>query len=131
MIGNPAAWMAATGIRPQSLDDILTARPANVQDRWFARLYLIKPLAIVGLAVMALATGLAGFVSSWQLAAMVLPGIPPAVFAVRVLPGLLYGAIELAAGAGLLVRRTARLPSWRCSFWRCCGARITSRRPGN
>ena len=39
VIGDPARWMAETGIAPKSLDQILAARRANVQDRWFARLY--------------------------------------------------------------------------------------------
>jgi hypothetical protein len=40
-----------------SLADILARRPAGVQDRWFARLYLLKPIAIVGLALFWFATG--------------------------------------------------------------------------
>ncbi len=55
--GDPAPWMAATGIKPQSLADILAAHPANVQERWFARLYLLKPLAIAMLALFWFATG--------------------------------------------------------------------------
>ena len=109
VVGDPAAWMAATGIRPQSLDAILAARPANVQERWFARLYFLKPLAIFGLAGTAISTGLAVFISSAKLAALVVPGISLAVFAAHVLPGLIYGAVELVAGVGLLVHRTARL----------------------
>src|SRR5262249_56405039 len=58
VIGNPEPWIAATGIKPKSLADILAERPASVQDRWFARLYLLKPLAIVCLALFWIATGL-------------------------------------------------------------------------
>ena len=57
VVGDPAPWIAATGIAPMSLDDILARRPASVQDRWFARLYLLKPIAIVGLALFWFATG--------------------------------------------------------------------------
>ena len=46
VIGDPTSWIAATGIRPKSLEDILAAHPAGVQERWFARLYLLKPIAI-------------------------------------------------------------------------------------
>jgi len=52
-----SAWMHATGIKPKSLDAILAERPASVQDRWFARLYWLKPIAIVTLAVFWIATG--------------------------------------------------------------------------
>ena len=55
--GEPAPWIAATGIKPQSLDDILAAHPAGVQERWFARLYLLKPVAIGTLALFWFATG--------------------------------------------------------------------------
>ena len=55
--GDPTSWIAATGIRPQSLEDILAAHPAGVQERWFARLYLLKPIAIAVLALFWFATG--------------------------------------------------------------------------
>ena len=108
VVGDPAGWMAATGIAPQSLDDILAARPSNVQERWFAQLYFLKPLAIVALAASALAIGVAQFVSAVKLAAAVLPGISLTAFATHVLPGLVEGAVELLAGLAVLVRRTAR-----------------------
>jgi uncharacterized protein YbjT (DUF2867 family) len=56
-VGDPAAWMAATRINPKSLDDLLAARPASVQDRWFARLYLLKPAALIALALYWVASG--------------------------------------------------------------------------
>jgi hypothetical protein len=57
IVGDPSAWAGATGIKPRSLEAILAERPANVQDRWFARLYWLKPLAILGLAAFWIATG--------------------------------------------------------------------------
>jgi uncharacterized protein YbjT (DUF2867 family) len=39
--GDPSGWLTATGIVPKSLDDVLALRPATVQDRWYARLYLL------------------------------------------------------------------------------------------
>src|SRR5262249_60536454 len=58
VIGDPAPWMSAPAIKPKSLAAILAEPPAGVQDRWFARLYLLKPLAIVSLALFWIATGL-------------------------------------------------------------------------
>ena len=55
--GEPATWIAATGIKPQSLADILAAHPAGVQERWFSKLYLLKPVAIGTLALFWFATG--------------------------------------------------------------------------
>jgi uncharacterized protein YbjT (DUF2867 family) len=57
VIGDPSAWTRATGIAPKSLATILADQPAGVQDRWFARLYWVKPLAIIALAVFWIATG--------------------------------------------------------------------------
>ena len=51
--GDPARWMSETGIRPQSFADILAGRGATLQDRWFSRIYPLKPLAIGVLASMA------------------------------------------------------------------------------
>jgi uncharacterized protein YbjT (DUF2867 family) len=56
--GDPAPWREATGQRLASLSEILRARPATVQDRWFARFFLVKPVVIATLSVFWLATGL-------------------------------------------------------------------------
>ncbi len=49
--GDPRAWMAATDIAPRPLYDVLRARPATVQEKWFARLYSLKALIVGILAV--------------------------------------------------------------------------------
>ncbi|MGA8649465.1 MAG: NAD(P)H-binding protein [Xanthobacteraceae bacterium] len=108
VVGDPAAWMAATGIVPKSLDQILAARPASVQDRWFARLYLLKPLAVAGLAVAAVVP------NAEQLATLL--GFRPSHDGVLwwlsiprpMLPGAASSAIALLAGLSLLFRPAAR-----------------------
>lgn len=108
VVGDPAAWTAATGIRPQDLKAILAARPSNVQDRWFARLYLLKPLAIAGLALAAITTGVLRFADYARLAdGLVRAGATDLAVTDAAL-SLVVGALEIAAGAGLLVRATAR-----------------------
>jgi uncharacterized protein YbjT (DUF2867 family) len=84
VIGDPAPWMTATGIKPASLADVL-ARPATIQDRWSARLYLLKPLAIAGLAFHSIVSGL---ITARSLAGAV---------------------IDIVLGLAVLVRATARL----------------------
>ena len=44
--GDPAPWMAATGIVPKTLAQAVGQRSATIQDKWFARLFLIKALVI-------------------------------------------------------------------------------------
>ena len=62
--GDPSAWKAMTGIEPKSLAAALADEPASVQERWFAQLYLLKPLIFalltlfwIGTAAMALGPG--------------------------------------------------------------------------
>jgi hypothetical protein len=38
-VGDPEEWTRLTGIVPRSLSVALAARPASVQERWFAQLY--------------------------------------------------------------------------------------------
>ena len=47
--GDPARWMAATGIVPKTIAQAAGQRPATIQDKWFARLFLVKALVIASL----------------------------------------------------------------------------------
>jgi uncharacterized protein YbjT (DUF2867 family) len=58
--GDPAPWMAATGIAPMTLAQMVATRAATIQDKWFARLFLVKTLVIASLAVF---WGVSGFIS--------------------------------------------------------------------
>jgi uncharacterized protein YbjT (DUF2867 family) len=67
LLGNPGPWIAATGITPLSTRQSLVALPATVQERWFARLYLLKAVILVMLvlfwclsSLIALTVGFAG-----------------------------------------------------------------------
>src|SRR5262249_15200388 len=108
VIGNPEPWIAATGIKPKSLADILAERPASVQDRWFARLYLLKPLAIVCLALFWIATGLIalGPGRASSLAHLDAAGVHGLAADLILVGGALF---DIVLGCALLVRRTARV----------------------
>jgi len=77
--GDPRAWMAATDIVPRSLDDVLRARPATVQEKWFARLYLMKALIIVTLVFFWCASALIALTVAYPAAVAILTthGYPP------------------------------------------------------
>src|SRR5262249_34251908 len=47
--GDPSAWIATTGITPKTLAEAVGRHPATIQDKWFARLFLIKALVIASL----------------------------------------------------------------------------------
>jgi hypothetical protein len=42
--GDPTAWMDATDIVPKTIDKVAGRSAATIQDKWFARLFLIKAL---------------------------------------------------------------------------------------
>ena len=58
--GNSAAYTDAVGFAPRRLDDALMARPAQVQDRWHARLFFLAPAITAILAVLWLASAWLG-----------------------------------------------------------------------
>jgi uncharacterized protein YbjT (DUF2867 family) len=55
--GDPARLEQAIGFRARSIDAAFAAEPATVQDRWHARLYLIKPAARLIFAAFWILTG--------------------------------------------------------------------------
>jgi len=61
--GNPETWEAAGGFRCRSLEETLRAIPATVQERWFARLYMILPMVIAILSVFWVVSGVIGLVN--------------------------------------------------------------------
>jgi uncharacterized protein YbjT (DUF2867 family) len=104
--GNPVAWIAATGLAPRTLVD-LAARPATVQDKWFARLYLVKALIIVTLVIFWVVSGLIALTVSFDAAAAILSshGFP------RTLVGPATAASSLmdtAIGVAIAFRRTCK-----------------------
>ena len=108
VVGDPRVWIAATAVAPRSLDASLAARPAGVQDRWFARLYLLKPLALLTLTAITIAAGLEELITFWIMR-VGLFDVPFRITAVTVLPLLAHSVIAPVIGAGILVRATSRL----------------------
>jgi uncharacterized protein YbjT (DUF2867 family) len=79
--GDPHAWMRATGIVPKTF--IQRARSATIQDKWFARLFLIKALVIASLVAFWVASGFIALVISYDAATQILRahGFPAALVA--------------------------------------------------
>jgi len=105
-VGDPSAWQHLTGIAPKALADVLAARPASVQEGWFARLYLLKPLVLISLVLFWIGSGLAslgpGYDTGRALLAHTLGG--PVIDVVTIAGGI----ADLLIGIGIAVRRTAR-----------------------
>jgi hypothetical protein len=95
------------GFQPKRLADLLAVQPAGVQERWFARLYFLKPLLLATLAGFWIASGVIGFVRLDAATTMLTTGgLPPAGARAVATAG---GAIDVGLGALVLARPTARL----------------------
>jgi uncharacterized protein YbjT (DUF2867 family) len=103
--GDPAEWMAATGIVPKSIGQTVGSRTATIQDKWFARLYLLKPLIIASLVLFWIVSGFIALVISYDAAAGILRAhnFPPALVApITIVTSLM----DMSIGVLIAFRRT-------------------------
>jgi hypothetical protein len=104
--GDPSSWMEATGIVPKTLAQAIGARAATIQDKWFARLFLVKALVIASLALFWIVSGFIALFVSYRAAAGILTshGFPASlVDPVTILTSLM----DMAIGVLIAFRRTA------------------------
>ncbi|ANK86439.1 DoxX family protein [Rhizobium sp. N1314] len=94
-----------SGLAATSAAATLAANPSGVQDLWFARLYLLKPLVISGLSAFWLLSGLIPLPVVPKASAHFLPFMPEAGATALTLVTCL---IDIALGAAVLVRPLAR-----------------------
>ncbi|HEY3516296.1 MAG TPA: SDR family oxidoreductase [Gammaproteobacteria bacterium] len=106
-VGDTRAWRELMAAEPTRLADALAREPASVQERWFARLYFLKPAVFGVLALFWIGTGLISLGPGWErgleylLAGGVSGGLAEA--------GVIAGALaDIAIGVGIAFRRTAR-----------------------
>lgn len=107
-VGDPSQWRTLTGIVPRSLDEALAAEPASVQERWFARLYLLKPLVFGIFSLFWITTGIISLGPGWDIGMAYLfeGGLSPGVATLAIVTGALA---DIVIGIGIAVRRTSRL----------------------
>ena len=98
--GDPAGWMAATGIVPTRIEQMAGKRWATIQDKWFARLFPIKALMIASLVLFWVVSGFIALVISYDAAAGILSsrGFPPSLIA----PITMLVAFRRTAAFGLI-----------------------------
>ena len=104
--GDPASWMAATGIVPKTLAQAVGGHAATIQDKWFARLFLVKALVIASLVVFWIASGFISLVISFSAAADILRshGFPPWLVAPMT---AVTSLMDMSIGGLIAFRRTA------------------------
>jgi uncharacterized protein YbjT (DUF2867 family) len=105
--GNPNPWIDATGIEPPSLTELLQCWPANIQQKWFASLYLVKPLVLGSLVLFWLASGLIALTVSFGAATAVLTS-----HGFRSAPAhavtIISSSIDILIGLGIATRKSCR-----------------------
>jgi uncharacterized protein YbjT (DUF2867 family) len=109
-VGNTDPWRVQTGIVPQRLEEALASEPPSVQERWFARLYLLKGFAIAIFSLFWIATAIVSLTIGYQIGVdlMLEAGAGPLAG-----PSVIAGAIaDLAVGLAIAFRPTARWGLW-------------------
>jgi hypothetical protein len=106
--GDPSAWIVATGIAPKTLAETIGRHPATIQDKWFARLFLIKALIFSSLVAFWLVSGFIALFVSYRAAAGILSshGFPAAL-----VDPITIGTSLMDMSIGVLIafRRTAAI----------------------
>jgi uncharacterized protein YbjT (DUF2867 family) len=106
--GDPSGWMEATGIVPKTITQAVGGYAATIQDKWFARLFLVKALVIASLALFWTVSGFIALFISYSAAAGILSshGFPPSLVApVTVLTSLM----DMSIGVLIAFRRTCAI----------------------
>jgi uncharacterized protein YbjT (DUF2867 family) len=112
-IADPSA--AAMPIQPAPLAEALAREPASVQERWFARTYLLKPLIFAILALFWLSTAFVSLGPGWDygIGLMREGGVSETVAALTVIAGALT---DLCIGLAIAFRRTSRAGLYAAIF---------------
>lgn len=102
--GDPSAWRAATGAAPTTpFARTLERIPSTVQERWFARSWLLKPVVIATLALFWILSG-AIALARLDVAAALLASHGMSPFAAEAI-ATAGAALDIVLGSALLVQR--------------------------
>lgn len=106
-VGDPTAWRQITGLAPRTFGEALAAEPASVQERWFAKLYVLKPLIFGVLALFWILTGLISLGPGFDNGVRLMEGTGAGALSA---PAVVAGALaDIVVGLAILYRPTARL----------------------
>lgn len=101
--GRAADAVEHLGFAVRTLPQSLAAWPSGVQERWFARLYFLKPLILAALALFWAASGIVGLIQLREAASLLAAWPPPVAKAIVVVGSL----ADIALAVLVCVRRTA------------------------
>ncbi|TPM41622.1 SDR family oxidoreductase [Mesorhizobium sp. B2-3-4] len=104
--GNATAWNQVCDRPLQPLEATLADMPANVQERWFARLWLAKPVIFACLSLFWLVSGIIGLIRQEAAADVLVSHDVSAGFAhISILAGSLA---DILVGVAVVIRSLAR-----------------------
>jgi uncharacterized protein YbjT (DUF2867 family) len=106
--GDGTAFATSVGFQPLSFADILQLEPADVQDRWHARLFFLRLGLRALLILIWIVSGLAGLVSGLPMATAFVAALNLPVQAAQPLV-ILTSVIDLTVAVMLLLPHTRRL----------------------
>jgi len=107
-VGDPARLTELTGIVPRDLEAVLAREPASVQERWFAQLYLLKPLVFIILPLFWIATAIVSLGPGRERGIQLVMegGVGRTIATFLTISG---GLSDLIIGIAIAFRRTARM----------------------
>jgi len=110
-VGDNSRWIKMSKIEPQALSAALQSTPASIQEKWFANLYLLKPLVFGVFALFWIATGLISLGPGWQYGMEIMRegGVAPPAASAAIIAG---AVADIVIGFGIAFRRTARIALW-------------------
>lgn len=74
----PSHGQGTLGVTLRSMDDFLQANPSSVQDRWHAKLHVLRPALSASIGLLWLGSGLAGLAAGKEAETMLsTKGVPP------------------------------------------------------
>jgi len=105
--GDNTMWRQMTGITPTDVETALAREPASVQERWFAPLYVLKPLVFGVFGLFWLTTGLISLGPGWDngMSLMREGGVTDPLASLSVISG---AVADILIGLAILYRPTSR-----------------------
>jgi uncharacterized protein YbjT (DUF2867 family) len=109
-VGDPTRWTAMTGIAPKSLAASLELMPATVQERWFAQLYILRPVVLVVIILFWLLTGIISLTNGYSEGVDLMVRAGAGFLAA---PGVVAGAVaDILVALAIAYRPTTRRGLW-------------------
>jgi uncharacterized protein YbjT (DUF2867 family) len=101
------APLAAARLAPRDVEATLAMDPSSVQERWFAGLYVLKPLLFVILSLFWIGTGLVSLGPGWELGMNLMRegGVGETLGTLTVIAG---ASADIVIGLAIAFRRTSR-----------------------